>query len=145
MAGEKSATYSNQLLALLFNATAIPNIAINATSSPLTNLYASLHTADPGAGGNQTTNEVSYTGYARIAVARTTGGFVVTGTSASPVANISFPNPTGTPTQIATFLGIGAASSGAGTFFYAIPISPTITITAGLPPTVTIATTWTEA
>jgi len=141
MAGEKSTTYGGQLLALLFNATAIPNIAINATSSPLTNLYVSLHTADPGASGNQTTNELSYTGYARVAVARTTAGWVVTGASASPAANVIFPSPTGTPTQIATFLGVGSASSGAGTLFYAGPVSPTITITAGLPPTLTTATT----
>lgn len=30
------------------------------------NVYVSLHTADPGEGGDQTTNEVSYTSYARV-------------------------------------------------------------------------------
>jgi hypothetical protein len=34
------------------------------------NLYLNLHTADPGAGGDQTTNEATYTGYARLAAVR---------------------------------------------------------------------------
>ena len=42
----KSSTFDNDLLKLIFNATAIANIADNAGSSPLTNLYLSLHTAD---------------------------------------------------------------------------------------------------
>ena len=66
----KSTTFSNDLAALIFNATAIANIADNAASSPLTNLYLSLHTSSPGTGGSQTTNETSYTNYARVAVAR---------------------------------------------------------------------------
>jgi hypothetical protein len=145
MAGEKSTTYSGQILALLFNATTIPSIAINATSSPLTNLYCALHTADPTAAGTQTTNEISYTGYARVAVARSTGGWTVTSASVSPVANVVFGTPTGSPSATATFWSVGTAASGAGTMLYAAPISPTITITAGLPPTLTTASTWTEA
>ena len=145
MAGEKSATYSGQLLALYFNATPITGIAINATSSPLTNIYCSLHTADPTASGNQTTNEVAYTGYARVAVVRTTGGWVITGASASPVANIVFGTPSGSPSATATYWAVGDAATGAGTMRYAAPISPSIVITVGLPPTLTTASTWTEA
>src|SRR4051794_26930841 len=90
----KGDTFENDLLKLIFNATAIANIADNAAASPLTNLYVSLHTADPGEGGSQTTSECNYTGYARQAVARTTGGFTVTANSVSPVADVTFPNPT---------------------------------------------------
>lgn len=145
MAGEKSTVYSGQLLALLFNATTIANVAVNATSAPLTNLYVSLHTADPTASGTQATNEVTYTSYARVAVARTTGGWTVTGASVSPVSNIIWPSPTGAATQTATFVGIGSAATGAGALFYAAPLSPTITITVGLPPTATPASVITEA
>lgn len=145
MAGEKGATWANQVLALYFNATPIPNIADNAASSPLTNIICSLHTADPTATGNQTSFEVSYTSYARVPVARTTSGWTVSGTSTSPVANIIFPTPTGSAGQTATYLGIGTASTGAGTLDYAIPLSPSIVITLGLPPTVTTASTITEA
>ena len=65
----------NSFLVLLFNATAWANVADNAAGSPLTNLYVSLHTADPGEGGSQTTNETAYTNYARQPVARTAGGW----------------------------------------------------------------------
>src|SRR6266403_2144335 len=63
----KSNTFENDCLKLVFNGTAIANIADNAASSPLTNLYLSLHTADPGEAGVQTTNECAYTAYPRQA------------------------------------------------------------------------------
>lgn len=88
----KGNTFENDLVKLIFQATAIANIADNAASSPLTNLYVSLHTADPGETGDQTTNETAYTGYARVAVARSGSGFTVTNNSVSPAANIDSPN-----------------------------------------------------
>ena len=50
----KGNTFELDLLALIFNATAIANIADNAAASPLTSLYVALHTADPGEAGSQT-------------------------------------------------------------------------------------------
>jgi hypothetical protein len=38
----------------------------------------SLHTADPGEAGDQTTSEATYKSYARVSVARTTAGWTVT-------------------------------------------------------------------
>src|SRR3546814_12129711 len=94
----KSNTFENDLLALIFNGTPIANIADNAISSPLTNLYLALHTTDPGESGVQNTNEVSYTGYLRVAVARTSGGWTVTGNSVSPATTTEFGEMTaGTP------------------------------------------------
>jgi len=145
MAG-KSDYLENALLALIFNATAAANIADNAAASPLTNLYVSLHTADPTDAGNQTSSEAAYTGYARVAVARTSGGWTVSGTSptsVSPVATISFPAATaGSETE--TFFGIGTASSGAGHLLYAGAISPTIAVSNGVTPQLTTASTITE-
>jgi hypothetical protein len=87
----KGNTFINDILNLIFNATPIANIADNAATAPLTSLYVSLHTASPGAAGNQTTSEAAYTGYARVAVARTTGGWSAsTVQSTSPVASITF-------------------------------------------------------
>lgn len=91
----KGNTFENDLLKLIFNATAIANIADNAATSPLTNLYVSLHTADPGEAGDQTTNEAAYTSYARVAVARTSGGWTITDNSVSPNSDITFPEATG--------------------------------------------------
>ena len=67
----KTTAFSADLLKLIFNGTAIANIADNAASAPLANLVLSLHTADPGVGASQTTSEVAYTGYARVSVPRT--------------------------------------------------------------------------
>ena len=71
----KAATFCNDILALILNTTAIANIAQNNTTSPDTNFYFSLHTANPGTSDSQTTSEISYTGYSRVAVPRTTSGF----------------------------------------------------------------------
>ena len=109
-----SSTFRNDLLKLIFNATAIANLADNAGSSPLANLYLSLHTADPGASGDQTTNEVAYTGYARVAVARSGAGWVVTGNSVSPAANVDFPKMTAGSAGTAYYAAIGTAASGTG-------------------------------
>jgi hypothetical protein len=49
----KSNAFETDLLGLIFNGTAITTIADNAASTPLTNLYLALHTADPGEAGNQ--------------------------------------------------------------------------------------------
>lgn len=139
----KSNALENDLLKLLFNGSAIANIADNAASSPLTNLYVSLHTSDPGEAGNQTTNECAYTSYARQAVARTSGGWTVTANSVSPVADISFPACTG-GSETATHWAVGTASSSTGKVLYSGAISPTIAISTGVTPKLTTATTVTE-
>lgn len=115
----KGNTFINDLLKLIFTATAIANIADNAASSPLTSLYLSLHTADPGAAGSQTTNETAYTGYARQAVARSGVGFTVSGQSVTLAATVSFPAAATTDTDVLSFFGVGTASSGAGKLLYA--------------------------
>jgi hypothetical protein len=139
----KSNAFENSLLKLIFNATAIANLADNAATSPLTNLYVSLHTADPGEAGDQSTSEATYTGYARVAVARTTGGWTVTNNSVSPVANIDFANCTG-GTNTITYFGVGTASSGAGVLYYSGSVSPSISVSSGVTPRLTTASTITE-
>lgn len=139
----KSNAFENSLLKLIFNATAIANLADNAATSPLTNLYVSLHTADPGEAGDQSTSEATYTGYARVAVLRTTGGWTVTNNSVSPVANIDFPNCTG-GTNTITHFGVGTASSGAGVLYYSGSVSPSISVSSGVTPRLTTASTITE-
>ena len=143
MAGGKANTFDSDLLKLIFNATAIANIADNAGSSPLTNLYVSLHTADPGVGGSQTTSEAAYTSYARVAVARTSGGWTITGQTVNPVAAINFPAATG-GSETETFFAVGTASSGAGKILYRGPLSASIVVTSGVTPALSTATAITE-
>lgn len=139
----KANTFENDWLKLIFNATAIANLADNAATAPLTNLFVSLHTADPGEAGDQTTSEVAYTSYARVSVARTTGGWTVTNNSVSPVAAITFPAGTG-GTGTATFFGVGTATSGAGKLLYKGTVTPNIVCGNGITPSLTTATAITE-
>lgn len=142
MAG-KSDTYENDLLKLIFNAVPIANIADNAASAPLTSLYVSLHTADPGEAGVQNTSEIAYQAYARVAVARTTGGWVVTGNIVKPAVDITFPIGTG-GAGTATHLGVGVAATGASKLLYSGPITPGIICGNGVVPILTTATQITE-
>ena len=61
----------SDLLKLLFQNISWANVG-NAggllQSTVAGSFFVSLHTADPGEAGTQTTNETSYTGYARVAV-----------------------------------------------------------------------------
>jgi len=139
----KGDTFENDWMKLIFNATAIANIADNAASSPLTNLYASLHTADPGESGTQATNETSYGSYARVAVARTSGGWTVTNNSVSPAATISFPACT-SGTATITHFGIGVASSSTTKLLYSGTVTPNISVATGVTPQLTTASTITE-
>jgi hypothetical protein len=139
----KSDTFENDLLKLIFNATAIANMADNAAASPLANLFVALHTADPGEAGVQNTSEATYTGYARVQVARTAGGWVVTGNSVSPAAAISFPACTA-GTNTITHWSVGVAASGATKILYSGAVTPNINVSAGVTPQLTTASTVTE-
>ena len=134
----KSSAFANQFLKLLYNAVAISGIADNTATSPLTSIYASLHTADPGAAGTQATNEVAYAGYARIAIARTAAGFTVTGNTAALAAMISFAQVQAAAGN-ALFFGFGAALTGAGELFRSGPLGSKLgEFTAATSGTITI-------
>lgn len=139
----KTNNWENSILALLFNATPVANVADNASSSPLTNLHVSLHTSDPGEAGAQNTNETTYTSYARVAVARSGSGWTVTANSVSPVANIDFPAATGGTATI-THFGVGSAASGAGVLYYKGTVTPNISVSTGVTPRLTTASAITE-
>ncbi len=142
----KSTTTSNNIIGLLFNATAIANIADNASASPLANLYLSLHTADPGVGGSQLTNETAYTNYVRIAVARTVGGWTAPSGGATSNAALAQFAQCGVTGATITHVAIGTASSGAGTVLYAGALSASRSVSAGIQPQFAIAAlTVTEA
>lgn len=141
----KGNTTSNNLLKLIFNATAWSLIADNTATTPLTNLFVALHTADPTASGSQTSSEIAYTSYARVSVVRTTSGWTASSAqSTSPVAAITFPAGTG-GSGTATFFSIGTVTSGASVILYSGAISPSIVCGSGVTPSLTTATTVTEA
>jgi hypothetical protein len=143
----KSDAFETALLGLLFNNTNIANIG-DATgvrsSTTAGSLFFALHTADPGEAGSQTTNEVAYTSYARVGVARSGAGFVVTGNSVSPVADVTFPECTG-GTATATHFSIGTGNTGvSGTVLYKGSLTPSIAIATGVTPRIRNTSTVTE-
>jgi len=129
----------NGLLSLIYNGGTITGIASNAASGAITNIYVALHTADPTAAGAQNANEVTYTGYARVPVARSTSGWTVTGNNCSPVAAITFPTGTG-GSGTATFWSTGVAASGATSIINSGTLSPSVVLGSGVTPTLSTAT-----
>lgn len=130
----KSTSTCNSLLALIFNATTWNLIAENDSTSPATNLYLSLHTADPGVGNDQQTNETAYTNYARVAVARTTGGWDAPSSGATANAALVQFAQCGASGATLTHVAIGTASSGAGTVLYAGALSSSLAVANGIQP-----------
>lgn len=128
----------NNLLKLIFNATAWANYADNAAASPQTNVHVGLHTADPGEAGDMTTSESAYTSYARVNVARTTGGWTVTANSVSPVAEISFPAGTGGSGTV-THFSTGKTGGGATDILFSGTVTPNIVTGNGITPKLTTA------
>ena len=129
----KSNSLENALMLLLFNATTFNGIAENDTTSPNTDLYVSLHTADPGEGGSQTTNECAYGSYARVAVARSGSGWTVTNNTATNAALVQFPQCS-SGSETATYVGIGLASTSTGTLLYSGALSASLAISSGIQP-----------
>ena len=135
--------FESDILKLILNATAIANIADNAATAPITNIYVSLHTADPGEAGTQATSETTYTGYARVALLRTTGGWTISGTAptqAAPVANIVFGAWTAGVGTI-THVGFGTAASAAGKLLFSGTVTPNIVLGTGVVPTLSTGST----
>lgn len=129
----KGNTFENDLMLLVFNATAIANLADNAGTSPLTNLYVSLHTADPGEAGNQSTSEATYGSYARVAVARSGSGWTVTNNQAVNAALVQFPQCT-SGTNTITHVGVGTAASSTGKLLYKGVLSASLAVSSGIQP-----------
>ena len=130
----KATDFCNDFLALILNATAIADLAMNDSTSPLTALFVSLHSASPGTGGSQTTNEIVYGGYARQSVPRTTAGWTVPALKQSKnVARIVYPVcVSGSAT--ATHVAIGTLVAGVGRVLYAGQLAAGRLIVAGVIP-----------
>lgn len=113
-------TAETDLLKLIFQNTNWANVG-DATglrgSTTAGSFYISLHTADPGEAGGQTTSEAAYASYARVAVARSAGGWTVSGTAPTQAANaaiVSFPQCSSGGPETETYFVVGRDSSGAG-------------------------------
>lgn len=124
------------LLNLLFNNTAWANIGNAGGLQPsgvAGSLYVRLHTADPGEAGTGSTNEVAYTGYAPVAVARSAGGFTVSGSQVSNTATVQFGECTA-GSATATHFSVCDGSGGAAAIIYSGSLSASRSISSGITP-----------
>lgn len=126
----KGNTTEADYVAFMFNATAMPSYG--------SILYVSLHTADPGEAGNQTTSECAYGAYARVAVTRDTDGWDVVGNQASNDDQITFPECT-SGSETITHVAIGTASSGTGQILYSGALTDSIAVSLNITPLFPIA------
>lgn len=137
----KTLVSGGDFLELILQAVDWANLADDTVTSPAANITVALHTADPGTGGTQATNEAAYTSYARVSVVRSAAGWDVTSNVGSPVADIEFPTATG-GSETETHWSIGT-----GTSDYMIAsgtISPNIPVSTAVQPKLTTASTITE-
>lgn len=138
-----SNAFESDVLLLLLNNTNIANLG-DATgvrgSSTAGSVYISLHTADPGEAGNQTTSEATYTSYARVAVARSSGGWTISGTAPTQAANaaaVNFPACTGGSNTI-THFAIGRDSAGTGEILISGALTASLAVSSGITPSFAI-------
>lgn len=128
------------LLLLLFNNTTWAGVGDTTGivgSGAAGSYFISLHTSDPGEAGSQTTNEANYTGAGRIAVARTTGGFTVSGGTVTNAAAVNFAPCTG-GSNVITHFAVGKAASGTGEIVVSGALSSSLTVSNGITPSFTI-------
>ena len=79
--------------------------------------------------------------YARVAVARTTGGWTVSGNVGTLVADAVFPAMASGAGGTVTHVGLGRAPSGSGELLFFGAISPNLVVAAGVTPKVLAGTT----
>jgi hypothetical protein len=112
-------SFEEDYLQLMFQNANVANIG-DATglrgSSSAGSFYIALFTADPGEAGS-TSNEATYTGYARVAVARNSSNWTVSGNNASNTNAITFAECTGGSNTV-THVAIMTALTGGDMIFY---------------------------
>jgi hypothetical protein len=131
----KSTSACNSILALIFNATAWADLAENDATGPITSLYISLHTANPGTGGLQTTSEATYANYQRLAIIRTSAGWDIPTSGATRNAALAAFNACNAAgSNSITHVAIGKLLSGAGLVLYAGALANPRTVDDGIQP-----------
>jgi hypothetical protein len=143
MASGKGNTAESDLLKLLFQNTAWANVG-NAgglqPSGAAGSFFISLHTAALTGASTQTSSEAAYTSYARVAVARSSGGWTVTGsapTTSENAAAVTFPAATG-GSETEQAAAIGRDTSGAGEIIYWGALTSNLAVSNGITPSFAI-------
>lgn len=127
----RSNVFTNQIMGLIYNGTAIPDLAQNDTTAPAIVLTFALHTASPGVGGDQSMNETTYPGYGRISVNRNSSGWTIAQNTVLLENVVTFAVASG-PADTLTHFSVGTGFSDAMLYFG--PLSENIPIFASVQP-----------
>ncbi len=133
----KSNTFENELLLHIFNNADIANIGDAAglqNSATAGSLYVALHTADAGEAGTASPSEAAYTGYSRVAVARSGAGWTVTGNNVTNAADIVFGTASGGTPETLTHWSICKESAGASVILYKGSLSSSLVVNNNIAP-----------
>jgi len=129
----------SDLLALLFLNTAWANIGNSGGllgSTVAGSYFIALHTSNPGQAGNQSTSEAAYSGYARVAIARSGSGWSLSGsdpTISSNVAAATYPTSASGP-ETESYFSIGTLSTGAGEYLWYGALTTPLVVNIGITP-----------
>jgi len=125
----------HNLMLLLFNNTDWANVGDAAglqNSATAGSFYIALHSSSPGE-GVQNVNEISYTGYARVAVARSGAGWTVVGNQVANAATVQFGECTG-GSATASHFSVGLEASGATDILFTGSLTASRSISSGITP-----------
>ena len=133
-------SFETSILELIFNNTAIANIGDAPGLQPSStdgSLYLALFTSDPTDIGT-VSGEADYTGYARVAVVRTSAGWAIASGVASNVAAITFGACTAGNNDITHF---GVATGGTTSvvdLLYHGSLDSSLAVSSGITPEIAI-------
>jgi hypothetical protein len=143
MASAMGNTAESDLLKLLFQNTAWANLGSAGglqPSSAAGSFFIGLSTGTLTGASTQTTTEAAYTSYARVAVARSSAGWTITGsapTISENAAAVTFPAATG-GSETETYAVIGRDTSGAGEVIFWGALTSSLAVSNGITPSFAI-------
>lgn len=142
MADAKFNQFENDVIAYIFNNTTCAIFPTTGTTA----MALCLHTANPGETGDTGTSEAAYSGYARVAVERSSTGWTVSGNTAKLSTTMAFPQCNGATTALVTHFSIGTstvAGTTARSLYYGA-LDNSISVSNGVTPRLTTNTAVSE-
>jgi phage baseplate assembly protein gpV len=135
MAGSKKDTFETSILQHIFQNADVAAIG-DATglrgSSTAGSVYIALFTAAPSDSAQGT--ETTYTNYARVAVARSAGGWTVSGNNCSNAAAITFPACGASGATLVAFAVCKAGTAGVNDQLYWGDLTANLVVSSGITP-----------
>jgi phage baseplate assembly protein gpV len=139
MAGSRKNGFETSLLQHIFQNADIANIGDAGglqNSASAGNFYIALYTSAPSDSAQGT--ETSYTNYARVAVARSAGGWTVSGNNCSNAAAVTFATCGVTGATIVAFSINTGATAGVDDAIYWADLTSNLVVSAGITPSFAI-------